>query len=473
MIITREKSTNITKYLAKSIRTNQKPISTSAIYFNGRIWANQRRLKNPNLEKDIPTYEYVNGNRLKKSNMLYVCGFGATGSLGLQKYFRPDMNNDDQLKHKDAMSSTFRRLGVLSTSDKLVDVACGYGFTLIAGVFKGTDHTVLGFGLNTHSQIGYHAVRAGYPLEIVATPSPVFIPTKTPITSVSCGRSHSLLLNKAGQVFSIGNNSLGQCGRPIVEDEIYLGGKKVHIVDSLPPNVQQIKCGQDNSFMITEDGKIFSCGWGADGQTGLGHYDNQPIPSQVRGDLEGTKIVKVSTFADTVMALDSEGNVFGWGNTEYAQFKILANSHEEQFNVPRHLKLKNIPGKIVDIAAGGTICAVLNDLGHVFVWGFGILGKGPKVDQSSSPTQIPETLFGMNVYNTDVKVAKIYASLSHFAAVTNRGDLFSWGKNRGHALGFAHTNNQLFPMQIDMNLAVVKKVSLGVDHTCAIVEKVC
>lgn len=473
MIIINRKPTIIVKNLVKSTQIGQSLISTGSVCFRGSIWANQRRLQNPNLEKNIPTYEFVKDGKFKKSNMLYVCGLGATGGLGLRKYFRPDVKREDDLKHKNAMSSTFRRLGILSTSDKLADVACGYGFTLVAGVFKGTDHSVLGFGLNTHSQIGYHAIRAGCPLEIIATPSPVFIPTKTPIVKVSCGRSHSLLLNETGLVFSLGNNSLGQCGRPIVEDEVYLGSKKVHILNSLPPNVQQIECGQDHSFMITDDGKVFSCGWSADGQTGLGHYNNQHEPAQVKGDLEGAKIIKVSTFADTVMALDSEGNVFGWGNTEYAQFRVLASSNEEQFNVPRHLKLKNIPGKIVDIAAGGTICAILNDLGHVFVWGFGILGKGPKVDQSSTPTRIPETLFGMNVYNPDVKVEKIYASLSHFAAVTNRGDLFSWGKNRGHALGFAHRKSQLFPMQVDMNLAVVKKVSLGVDHTCAIVEKVC
>lgn len=474
MIFSSQNSVIVLRNLVKLAQIDQRQFSGSAIcYFNARIWTNPRRLQNPNLEKNIPIYEFVKDGQFKRANMLYVCGLGSTGSLGLLRYFNPAKKDEKSLKTKEVISSTFRRLGALSTSDKLVDVACGYGFTLVAGVFKGTGHTALGFGLNTHSQIGYHAPRAGFSLEIIASPSPVFIPTSTPIVKVSCGRSHSLLLNQEGKVFSLGNNSFGQCGRPIVEDEVYLGSKKVHIIDNLPPNVQQIHCGQDHSFMITEDGELYSCGWGADGQTGLGHYNNQHKPVQVKGDLEGVKIIKVSSFADTVLALDSEGNVFGWGNTEYAQFRTLADCKAEQFNVPRRLKLKNIPGKIIDIAAGGTICAIVNDLGHVFVWGFGILGKGPNVDQSSTPTQIPETLFGMNVYNPDVKVEKINASLSSFAAITNQGDLFSWGKNRGHALGHAHTRDQLFPMQVDMNLASVKKISLGVDHTCALVEKVC
>lgn len=431
----------------------------------GRIWSNPRRLQNPDLD-NVPVYEFVKDGKVKKANMLYVCGFGATGSLGMERYFRPDIKDADELKGKDVMSSTFRRLPALSICDKLVDVACGFGFTIVVA-----DNKALGFGLNTHSQIGYQTFKKGYPLEIVATPAPIFVPTNKPIKKVSCGRSHSLLLDDSGKVFALGNNSFGQCGRPIVEDETYFGSKKVHIINDLP-KVEQLSCGQDHSMLLTEDGKLFSCGWGADGQTGLGHYNNQHEPAQVKGDIEGAKIIKVSSVADTVLALDSEGNVFGWGNTEYAQFRYLANSETKQFNVPRHLKM-NIPGKIVDVAAGGTVCAVLNDKGHVFVWGFGILGKGPKVDQSSRPTQIPETLFGMNVYNPDVKVEKIYANLSHFAAITNRGDLFMWGKNRGGALGFRHKDDQFFPMQVNMNLAFVKKLALGLDHTCAIVEKVC
>ena len=28
-------------------------------------------------------------------------------------------------------------------------------------------------------------------------------------------------------------------------------------------------CGQDHSLFLTEDGAVYGCGWGADGQTGM------------------------------------------------------------------------------------------------------------------------------------------------------------------------------------------------------------
>lgn len=58
------------------------------------------------------------------------------------------------------------------------------------------------------------------------------------------------------------------------------------------------------SLFITESGKVYACGWGADGQTGLGNYDNQSIPAAVKGDITSEKIVKVASSGDCVLALN-------------------------------------------------------------------------------------------------------------------------------------------------------------------------
>lgn len=61
---------------------------------------------------------------------------------------------------------------------------------------------------------------------------------------------------------------------------------------------------------------------------------------------------------------------------------------------------------------------VLPDKGEVFVWGYGILGKGPKLSESSTPEMIPPTLFGRSEFNPSGVVSRIRCGLSHFAAVT-------------------------------------------------------
>ena len=56
----------------------------------------------------------------------------------------------------------------------------------------------------------------------------------------------------------------------------------------------------------------------------------------------------------------------------------------------------------------------------MFVWGYGILGKGPNVDSSEFPTHIPPTLFGRNEFNETTKVKDIQAGLHHFMALNSK-----------------------------------------------------
>lgn len=62
-------------------------------------------------------------------------------------------------------------------------------------------------------------------------------------------------------------------------------------------------------LFLTENGEVYACGWGADGQTGLGHYNNESSPKQVQGDIEGEKIIKISSRSDCVLAINGK-NLF-------------------------------------------------------------------------------------------------------------------------------------------------------------------
>lgn len=104
--------------------------------------------------------------------------------------------------------------------------------------------------------------------------------------------------------------------------------------------------------------------------------------------------------------------------------------------------------------------------GEVFVWGFGLLGLGPKVEHCEHPTKIPDVLFGRNDFSPDNRVTAIYAGFSHFGAVTSSQTLYMWGENRSACLGVRHENNQLFPFQVAIG-GLVQKIECGVDHTVA------
>lgn len=55
---------------------------------------------------------------------------------------------------------------------------------------------------------------------------------------------------------------------------------------------------------MTSDGCVYSCGWGADGQTGLGHFQSVDRFTKVEGDILGENIKKFSSRSDFVLAVN-------------------------------------------------------------------------------------------------------------------------------------------------------------------------
>ncbi|XP_077448917.1 RCC1-like G exchanging factor-like protein isoform X2 [Stigmatopora argus] len=412
-----------------------------------------------------PVFQYV-GRHRKPSHKVFVWGFSFTGALGIPSFVLPDSGRKKVRKYQ---LTPYR----LETAEQISSAACGYGFTLLASSTK--DVTKLwGAGLNKDSQLGFQRTQRSrlHSYDYVLEPSPVQLPLREPqktrIVEVACGRAHALVLTDGEGVFSMGNNAYGQCGRRIVEDEVYSGSHTIHKMEGMEGRVVQVACGQDHSLFLTDAGQVYACGWGADGQTGLGHHGACPSPTRVLGELSGVKVRQLSTYGDCSLAVSADGQLYGWGNSEYRQLASVTDT--TQVNSPRRLPLPGC-GNVVQAACGGTQVAVLNERGEVFVWGYGILGKGPTLSDTCAPEMIPLSLFGRSEFNPSVTVTKIRCGLAHFAAVTDRGELFVWGKNIRGCLGIGKRDDQFFPWRVTVP-GCVSDVACGVDHTVALVKSI-
>ncbi|KPP79351.1 hypothetical protein Z043_101070 [Scleropages formosus] len=388
----------------------------------GRRWLSRSSApKHPKEElRGGPVFQYA-GRRHRPKHKVFVWGFSYAGALGIPSFVLPDSGRKKCRKHQ---YTPYR----LETEHQISSAACGYGFTLLSS--KTLDVTkVWGMGLNKDSQLGFQ-------------------------------------VSRHDRLFSLGNNAYGQCGRKIVEEEIYSGSHVIHKIEGFDSPVTQVACGQDHSLFLTERGQVYACGWGADGQTGLGHYNMTSHPVAVGGDLTGLRVQQVSSYGDLSLAVSQDGSLFGWGNSEYLQLSAV--TEDLQLSTPRHLPLEGV-GKLQQAACGGTQVAVLNDKGEVFVWGYGILGKGPNLSEAKTPEMIPLTLFGRSEFNPSVRVAQIRCGLHHFAAVTDRGELFVWGKNVRGCLGIGKPDDQFFPWRVTVPGHVLD-VACGVDHMVALVK---
>lgn len=442
-----------------------------------------KRVARPQSAEEVAqmdTFQFAGDRpRKQRKNEVYCWGFSATGALGDETLLGRMKKGGIIESPKRIMVKSPRKLKAVNAPDmKVIDVAAGAGFTVFAATLKNSPHILFGCGLNTDSQLGHQATQGGgEPLLAVANVVPIKLPLESSnspdkefVHKVSCGRAHTVCLTNLGNVYSLGNNSFGQCGRPIVEKEKYFASYKVHQI-RIPEDgkIIDVVCGQDHTHLLSSNGSVYSCGLGNDGQLGNGSFNSTGQPTKVIGDVENEKIVQVSSVADSVLALNDKGQVFGWGNSEYHQLASV--TQELQMNTARFLNLERITGKIVNVASGGSMSGLVNHEGIVFVWGYGILGMGPNVTELKSPSPLSANLFGANMAMAQGgKVISLVAGLNHFAAINDKADLYMWGRNNKCNLGINKPIDTMFPYRISL-AGQVKKVSLGPDHTVAIAKQ--
>jgi len=177
----------------------------------------------------VPVCDY--GEVQTRRKRFYVFGSTTEGALGLSNLLKPGQSFKSVYEFiHHPVRNPFGGIR------EVLDIEAGHGFTLIRvkGNNKKEEMTIFGTGLNTHSQLGYHAVRVGAPLGLLIRPVPISsLPKSTGrVLAIGCGRAHSVLSLEGGGLLTFGDNSNGQCGRLPIPDEEYFGSRFTH---RIPP----------------------------------------------------------------------------------------------------------------------------------------------------------------------------------------------------------------------------------------------
>ena len=116
------------------------------------------------------------------------------------------------------------------------------------------------WGANNYGQLGLGSLteQENRPVMVRALPL-----EPGDIVRVAGGGGHTLLLDRAGAVYSSGWNSVGQLGLGHTQP-VSVFTK----VDSFCDNIVEIAAGWDFSIFLTEHGEVFTCGNNSFGQLG-------------------------------------------------------------------------------------------------------------------------------------------------------------------------------------------------------------
>lgn len=85
--------------------------------------------------------------------------------------------------------------------------------------------------------------------------------------------------------------------------------------------VQQMALGGKHSLILTNKGHIYVCGFGSQGQLGLGNTENKYVPSIVQS-LLGKRVTMVAAGASHSLCLTDRNDVFSCGYNAKGQLGL-------------------------------------------------------------------------------------------------------------------------------------------------------
>jgi len=239
------------------------------------------------------------------------------------------------------------------------------------------------------------------------------------VARVACGGDHSFLITHSGSLWAFGRNADGQLGTTAFTETVFFPER----VDSLPSRAIQAACGVDHSLILTEDGDVWGCGRGEEGQLGVQLVEdtNQKLPCRIESLKD---IVLVSCGADHSMALDAFGRVWGFGENCKGQLGLGHCDREYQ-----PVEVSMLRGTLaVQVACGGAHTLVLNEAGQVY-------GFGGNEQQQLGFEGLEDCPFPTSLHKLVPRVSSICCGLGHSVLLTKSGAVWSLGLTKGDVPG--------------------------------------
>ena len=319
-----------------------------------------------------------------------------------------------------------KNISELNNNIRALLASCGNEHSLILS----KDHIVYSFGSNEDGVLGINSNlkeenKLNYKFNKID-----FGEYTNKIIDISCGTVHNLALTYDGKVFSWGSSQGGQLGLPLeilekqpkfknnyyvstpVNVPIYNKNNKTKNDGEINEiNIIKISCGEAHSIALSNDGKVYSWGFGSNGQLGLGFCEDSFEPGEgLKNSMRYTPqkieeindeiICKVKCGKTFSMFINNKGELFACGVNDLNQLGIqeipskdhLFNKSEEMcsdFVYPTKVDCF-LNMKVENISCGEGHClAVIKDIlsntQAIWSWGnnkFGQLGQGTIIKKS-------------------------------------------------------------------------------------------
>ena len=294
--------------------------------------------------------------------------------------------------------------------------------------------------------------------------------TREKIKTIDVGENHTLFLTDYGRVYGCGDNKYGQLGSTINNDTTIANPVPTQITETIGSlNIVGIAAGGiyggDHSLFLTHDGKVYGCGHNGSGQLGKAVSNINPIPAQITETIGSLNIVQVACGGGASLFLTNNGRVYSCGYNRYGNLGLVDNIwiHDPLITPKLVIDINGVSFSTIFIskirASSQETFFITND-GRVFACGYnwhGQLGHTGSVGSFDYNPNLPR-----QVMSSFYIVDGAPNNSSYF--LTNTGKVYSCGANDHAQLGYGSAGalRNPNPQQITANnfgsLNIVKVV---------------
>lgn len=263
--------------------------------------------------------------------------------------------------------------------------------------------------------------------ELSQTPSAIPSLTNVPgqVQSIANGVEHSALVLD-GHLLTFGSNKYHQLGRPTPNAPV--DAEPVPVAS----DVVSVACGGWHSVSLHSDGSLSSFGWGGSlysgaGALGLGSKTSAPLPTPISLN---ERVTQVACGQQHSLFLSDSGAVYATGHGAYG---LLGTGDAGDELLP--VKLSALETTLLEgervkkIACGGSFSAFITNKGNLYVWGrndSGQLGLGEESQgDMHSAERYPRRLPFFETERTAIK--DVACGENHMVVLANNGAIYYWG----------------------------------------------
>ena len=257
---------------------------------------------------------------------------------------------------------------------------------------------------------------------------------------------HSLILKNNDTLWSCGYNAYGQLGLGDTTNRTTFTQ-----ITTNTDNIKEVYCGGSYTIILENDGTLWSCGNNGDGQLGLGDTNNRYTFTQITTNVDNIKEIYCGT--DHTLILKNNGTLWGCGRNYYCQLGLGDDASRYTFT-----QITTNADDIKSVYCGFNHTLILKNDGTL--WGCGLNNYG---QLGLGDTTNRNTFTEITTNANDIK--EIYCGWEHTIILKNDGTLWGCGANGYGQLGLGDTNRRNTFTQITTNVDNIKKIYCGGDST--------